>query len=277
MTCDSWVKMRTDLYRDTKVCGMADFLNFKSNVLRNVMRNAVVGALVPVWGMLRHRGKREGDDAVLKAHSISALDDIADMVDFGKAMEHVGWVIQREKTLVFPNFFEELNTDLEAERTRNAERQRRYRERKQDCGKSNVTVTLRNAPEQSREEKSIIEASASCSEPSSEPPPALIFPIIPKSKGALAEWSLTQAKLAEYQESFPDLDVMAHLRAARQWCLDNREKRKTATGMGRFLTTWLTKEQNRGAGGRNGKPLREQKARPLTDEEIYRLNTTGAL
>ena len=72
-----WIKMRTDLYRDPKVSricdhlmgsdsGLARYVNQHlqrdMSVTRNVIRNVTVGALVAVWGVLRHRGKRNGDD-----------------------------------------------------------------------------------------------------------------------------------------------------------------------------------------------------------------------
>jgi len=53
------------------------------------------------------------------------------------------------------------------------------------------------------------------------------------------EYLLTAAKLAEYQSNFPLMDVEQELRIARQWLLDNPERRKTERGMLRFLTGWL--------------------------------------
>ena len=57
-------------------------------------------------------------------------------------------------------------------------------------------------------------------------------------------WGLTAAKLAEYRETFPGFDVEAELRLARQWCIDNPGKRKTAKGMPKFLTSWLSRKTN---------------------------------
>ena len=89
----------------------------------------------------------------------------------------------------------------------------------------------------------------SCPEPAKPPTsgPAddevMSFPT--KGTGA-AEWSLTAAKLAEYQQSFPGVDVLAECRKARQWCLDNPTKQKTPKGMPKFLGGWLGKVQDRG-------------------------------
>ena len=163
-----WIKMRTDLYRDPKVILMADLLmdgeselsrsisqqtQRDRNVTRNVMRNATVGALVTVWGIIRTQAKRAGDDATLDGVTPAVVDDIADVPGFGDAMEQAGWLITDGKRLVFPRFFAEHNSEYDSAKAKARERQRRYRERK----KRNVTVTLRNAPreEKRREEVSV--------------------------------------------------------------------------------------------------------------------------
>lgn len=57
-------------------------------------------------------------------------------------------------------------------------------------------------------------------------------------------WTLPAAKLREYLESYPGVDVTAELTKARQWCRDNSRNRKTPNGMQAFLTRWLNKCQN---------------------------------
>jgi hypothetical protein len=159
-----WIKMRTDLYRDPKVCLIADRLldsegalaryvsqNMQRNmsVTRNVMRNVTVGALVTLWGVTRHRGKRIDDDLLVRSASISVVDDIADLPGFGEAMESVGWVIQTDEGIVFPHFFEEFNVEPGMDQKQaNAERQKRYREKRNAL--RNVTVTSQS---NAREEK----------------------------------------------------------------------------------------------------------------------------
>jgi len=64
-------------------------------------------------------------------------------------------------------------------------------------------------------------------------------------------WSLPQAKLDEYRQTYPTLDVEAELRKAGQWLKDNPQRRKTARGMPRFLGQWLSraKPEDRGQTG----------------------------
>jgi len=163
-----WIKMRTDLYRNPKICVIADLLispdselsRFVSqnmqrdmSITRNVMRNVTVGALVSVWGILRHRGKRNGSDLVIDGCTLSVIDDIADLNGFGEALSVVGWAEETDNGIVLPRFFEEMNVDPEEEaKAKNAERQRRYREKQSQ--KNNVTQDVTVASQSnSREEK----------------------------------------------------------------------------------------------------------------------------
>lgn len=170
---NDWIKMRTDLYRDPKVCVMAELLmcddsdlaryvsqNTQCNisVTRNVTRNAVVGALLSVWGVMRHRGKRVGNDLVCKNATLYVIDDIADLPGIGAAMVHVNWAEERDDCLVFQGFFDEYNTEPDRKtKSKNAERQQRYRDKKASERNAvsdatrDVTVTPRE--ERRREEK----------------------------------------------------------------------------------------------------------------------------
>ena len=170
-----WIKMRTDLYRDPKVIAIANHLLDEDSdlsryvnqnaqcdmcVTRNVMRNAVVGALVNVWGVMRHQGRRDGADLVMCGYAVAVVDDIADMQGFGAAMAAGGWLLIDDNGLRFPKFFAENNSDpKEDQNAKNAERQRRYREAKK--AESNVTRDVTCSAEsnarieKNREEKSI--------------------------------------------------------------------------------------------------------------------------
>lgn len=168
-----WTKMRTDLYRDPKVCLMADLLMEPSGplaqfvsqmcqrhmtVTRNVTRNATVGALVSVWGVMRHRGKRRDNDLVCTGVTVSVIDDISDMPGFGDAMAGAGWLVETETGIEFPRFFDDYNVEPGAsERGGSAERMRRYRERQKSIGdgKSDASrdATVTRREEKKREEK----------------------------------------------------------------------------------------------------------------------------
>lgn len=78
--------------------------------------------------------------------------------------------------------------------------------------------------------------------------PAASIPVMSFPCTGDKEWNLTLKKLSEYENSFPGVDVMQECRVARQWCIDNPIRRKTPSGMARFLTSWMTRKQNQGGG-----------------------------
>lgn len=67
---------------------------------------------------------------------------------------------------------------------------------------------------------------------------------IPLNDGT--EWRPTVEELAEYVRLYPGVDVRQQLAKMRGWCLGNETKRKTKRGVKAFVTTWLSKEQDRG-------------------------------
>jgi hypothetical protein len=107
------------------------------------------------------------------------------------------------------------------------------------------------------------------SERTTQPPSAdkdeivLSFP----TNGGHGDWHLKQSKVNQYKASYPDLDVLANLRLARQWVVDNHKK--TFRGMPAYLNRWLNRAQDQlREPTRFGQPQPEQKCRPLTREEM---------
>lgn len=83
-------------------------------------------------------------------------------------------------------------------------------------------------------------------EQSSDHPPTdelFEFPIKCARRGGPSIWTLPPTKIAEYRESFPEVDLLRELRKARQWCRDHEVQRKTGRGMPAFLGRWLSKAQ----------------------------------
>ena len=80
----------------------------------------------------------------------------------------------------------------------------------------------------------------SCSEQATEPP-FITLPLNDKS-----EYPVTNQSVREYKELYPAVNVEQELRNMRGWCLSNPTKRKTKSGIGRFINSWLSKEQNKG-------------------------------
>lgn len=112
---------------------------------------------------------------------------------------------------------------------------------------------------------SVLAPSLSCPElveTTSEP--ALIT--LPLNDGS--EWPVTTEMVTEWSSLYPAVDVMQELRKMRGWCLSKPKNRKTPRGVRAFITTWLSKEQDRGPKptARSGTPQRR-----LTASEIAAL------
>ena len=107
-----------------------------------------------------------------------------------------------------------------------------------------ASLTPQSREEKSREEKSREETDI-CAAPSEK-----VAALIPACSNQ--QFAVTESKQAEYQESYPGIDVALELRAVRQWCLDNPTRQKTQRGVPRFVNAWLSKAQN--SGRRSKKP-----------------------
>lgn len=136
-----WIRMRTDIYRDPKVLIIANALARHESVTCHeavtkfrdihVTRHAVVGALVTIWGTMRHSGHAEGNDLFCNRINLSILDGICDLPGFGSAMAEAGWAIETDEGVIFPGFFADLNSVPTGKKASTAaERQRRCREKK---------------------------------------------------------------------------------------------------------------------------------------------------
>lgn len=86
---------------------------------------------------------------------------------------------------------------------------------------------------------------------SSEPP---VITLMLKDK---TEYGITQKDIEHYKELYPAVDIMQELRNMKGWCESNPTKRKTRTGVKRFITGWLSKEK----GSRNDKQPNDIKAK----------------
>ena len=114
-----------------------------------------------------------------------------------------------------------------------------------------------------------------CAEPAQAPPaapqpdepvpkPALTFPLAGKGE----TFAITEADIAEWQESFPGVDVHQALRHCLQWNRDNPNRRKTRNGIRRHITGWLAKAQNEARASPPGNN-RPQYPQPMTARQRY--------
>ncbi len=71
-------------------------------------------------------------------------------------------------------------------------------------------------------------------------------PIITLLLNTGEEYHITQQDINEWMELYPAVDIMQELRKMKGWCNDNPKKRKTESGIKRFIGSWLSKEQDKG-------------------------------
>ncbi len=77
-----------------------------------------------------------------------------------------------------------------------------------------------------------------------EQAPLASVPPLPLNDGT--EYPVTVDQLAEWRSLYPAVNVEQELRNMRGWLIGNPSRRKTKSGIVRFITTWLAKEQDRG-------------------------------
>jgi hypothetical protein len=81
------------------------------------------------------------------------------------------------------------------------------------------------------------------------------------------QWPLPAALVAQWEETFPGMDVLGEARKAREWLLANHKK--TYSGMRTFLLRWLCKAQDSGRFMRRAALPRSPRAAAQSLEEVY--------
>ena len=67
-------------------------------------------------------------------------------------------------------------------------------------------------------------------------------------------YHLTESMAERYEKLYPAVDIRQEFRNMAGWCIGNPLKRKTKNGVGRFVTNWLSGEQNKYKGSRTPVP-----------------------
>jgi hypothetical protein len=72
-------------------------------------------------------------------------------------------------------------------------------------------------------------------------PPVLTLPLVDRT-----EFEVTQDYINQLEKTYPAVDILQAFREMRLWCWDNPKRLKTKRGIKAFITTWLSKEQDKG-------------------------------
>ncbi len=111
-----------------------------------------------------------------------------------------------------------------------------------------TTVNHRESPpeietetKEETEGETEIEADALCGAEEPAPPPVILLPL---NDGT--EYPVSYEQYTEFVDLYQAVDVLQQLKEMRQWLLNNKTRRKTRSGIGRFMNSWLSKEQDKG-------------------------------
>lgn len=217
--------------------------------------DAVVGKLLRIWGWFDQHTESGNAPSVTKM----LLDRNVGVTGFCNSLITVGWMFESDGYIEIPNF-DRHNGKTAKSRAVTAKRVAAFKQGKRegnddgnDKGNAaNVTTAL---PREEKRREDISNTDVldinSCSEPVGSKPPADDSPIfisIPTNKFNTVgeEKPITEKQIHDWQIAYPAVDVRRVLAQIRSWVINNPSKRKTATGMNRFVDSWLAREQNRG-------------------------------
>ena len=96
------------------------------------------------------------------------------------------------------------------------------------------------------ESESISESEGTELDTRSVPEPDSMQPEISLPLNTGEEFPVLKNSIDEWTNLYPAVDVMQELRNMRGWCLANPTRRKTMSGIERFIVQWLAQEQNSG-------------------------------
>lgn len=93
-------------------------------------------------------------------------------------------------------------------------------------------------------------------------------------------WPVTESLIDQMRDLYPAVNVMQEFRNISGWAIGNPKKRKTKSGMMRFITAWLSKAQNQGGGSvvsfQSAQQQRPQNSIAAAQQKAQEImNTTG--
>lgn len=77
-----------------------------------------------------------------------------------------------------------------------------------------------------------------------------------------AGFPVSMASVEEFSKLYPAVDVKQELRSMKAWAMSNPAKRKTQSGMMRFINSWLSKAQNQAPSRQGAAPAPQKGALP---------------
>jgi hypothetical protein len=222
----NWIKVRTHLISHPHVVRIASALCLPSV--------HVFGALVHLWSV----ADSHADGDLLRNMTPAALDRLTETPGLTAELATVGWIIVREDGMQLVNY-QEHNGASAKRRALEAKRKKGFRIASAECPQD---VRIESGQDAELEKNRYKKKKKKKEKENSDSSPVFItFP----TDGEVPHWHLRQAKVNRLTELFPKLDVMAEAYKALAWVEANPDNRKTAAGMDRFFTGWLTRASDK--------------------------------
>ena len=142
-----------------------------------------------------------------------------------------------------------------------AARVRRHREKKALQSNTDVTLLLQSGNTDIDIEKDTDKEKEKdiCPELNSGPEES---PVITLPLNTGEEYLIFQRDIDTFADLYPAVDILQAMRGMKGWLMTNPTKRKTKRGIGRFINSWLAREQDKG-----GKKAVGYNARNMTTEQ----------
>lgn len=116
--------------------------------------------------------------------------------------------------------------------------------RTEDATANQYTEPNEHKPREEKQDSAEQEYGAEKKSTEPEYPPAYTLPL-----NTGDEFPIANQRVAEFGVLYPAVDVMQELRKMRGWLVTNPAKRKTKTGIMKFVNAWLSKQQDLGGTG----------------------------
>jgi uncharacterized protein YdaU (DUF1376 family) len=172
------------------------------------------------------------------------LADFFPVVEPGRRANRFMW-IEREKVVADLEKKSDEGTRAARKRWDESNRKRNVEPNASPIARPNGSGMPDPMQEQSRADQSGAEDSSRSELLTATPSSPTVVSLPCCGKGP-REYAVTEQELTEWSSAFPGVNCLAEARKMAFWLQKNPRKKKTFTGMGKFISNWLSKAQNDG-------------------------------
>lgn len=279
MTEVKWIKIVTDIFDDEKI------------LIIESMPEA--DAMIVIWFKLLCLAGKQNNSGVFTINNRIAYTDEMFSAIFRrpintvrmalKTFENLGMIETVNGTVTIPNWGKHQSLDRIAARNEYMRNyMREYREKQKQLsagdvdeaacksnGETNVSGLEEDIEQELDKEKDTMNNTMVCAEPpdygrstpTPEPQPTPSEFEIPLTDGTA--YNVPREDIEVYKRLYPGVDVEQALRNMIGWSMNAGAQRKTRRGVKRFITNWLSRDQDR------GRTRRLSSQKPYSNEEDF--------